>query len=200
MHDILVIEDDYESELNFAGMPTPALKSLDGNERVIYVGSLSKTLAPGLRVGYMVGPPELISEARALRRLMFRHPPTNNQNAVAHFLALGHHDALVHRLLQSYRTRWGAMDAALHKFLPESSLAPAFGGSAFWVRLPAGVSADEVERRAGEIGILVVSGDTYFMQPDSANSFLRLGYSSIPADKIEPGIEKLAGLIRTLEG
>ena len=199
-HDILVIEDDYESELNFAGMPTPALKSLDGNDRVIYVGSLSKTLAPGLRVGYMVGPPELISEARALRRLMFRHPPTNNQNAVAHFLALGHHDALVHRLLQSYRTRWGAMDAALQKFLPESSLAPAFGGSAFWVRLPAGVSADEVERRAGEIGILVVSGDTYFMQPDSANSFLRLGYSSIPADKIEPGIEKLAGLIRTLEG
>ena len=89
MHDILVIEDDYESELNFAGMPTPALKSLDGNDRVIYVGSLSKTLAPGLRVGYMVGPPELISEARALRRLMFRHPPTNNQNAVAHFLALG---------------------------------------------------------------------------------------------------------------
>jgi len=118
---------------------------------------------------------------------------------VAHFLALGHHDALVHRLLQSYRVRWGAMDAALQKYLPESSLAPAFGGSAFWVRLPAGVAADEVERQAGESGILVVSGDTYFKQPDPEHSYLRLGYSSIPSEKIEPGIEKLASLIRALE-
>ena len=121
-NDILIIEDDYESELNFAGAPTPALKSLDGNDRVIYVGSLSKTLAPGLRLGYMVGPKELIDEARALRRLMLRHPPANNQNAVAHFLALGHHDSLVHRLAHAYRQRWEAMDNALKEHLPESSI------------------------------------------------------------------------------
>ncbi len=199
-NDILIIEDDYESELNFAGPPTPALKSLDGNDRVIYVGSLSKTLAPGLRLGYMVGPKELIDEARALRRLMLRHPPSNNQNAVAHFLALGHHDSLVHRLAHAYRQRWEAMDQALKAHLPESSVAPAFGGSAFWVRLPGGICADEVEQRAGEAGILVVSGNSYFANPDPANAFLRLGFSSIPAEKINSGIAKLANLIRSLAG
>ncbi|MFQ5545547.1 MAG: PLP-dependent aminotransferase family protein, partial [Acidiferrobacterales bacterium] len=71
--DFVVIEDDYECETNFVGDPTPALKSLDENNRVIYVGSVSKTLAPGLRLGYMVAPTELIREARALRRLMLRH-------------------------------------------------------------------------------------------------------------------------------
>ncbi len=198
--DILIIEDDYESELNFVGAPTPALKSLDGNDRVIYIGSLSKTLASGLRLGYMVGPKTLIDEARALRRLMLRHPPSNNQNAVAHFLALGHHDALVHRLAHSYRQRWQAMDSALKEYLPESSRAPAFGGSAFWVKLPAGVNADDIERIAGENGILVVSGDNYFLNPASDKAFLRLGFSSIPSEKINPGIQKLAKLIKDYAG
>ena len=146
----------------------------------------------------MVGPKALIDEARALRRLMLRHPPSNNQNAVAHFLALGHHDSLVHRLAHSYRQRWEAMDLALKQHLPESSRAPAFGGSAFWVRLPAGVDANEVERIAGEEGILVVSGDSYFLHPIPENAYLRLGYSSIPSEKIKAGIEKLAALIKKL--
>jgi len=81
--DTVIIEDDYESEANYVGSPTPSLKSLDLNNRVIYVGSLSKTLAPGLRLGYMVGSRDLIKEARALRRLMLRHPPANNESTVA---------------------------------------------------------------------------------------------------------------------
>ena len=197
-HDILIIEDDYESELNFVGTPTPALKSLDGNDRVIYVGSLSKTLAPGLRLGYMIGPEQMIAEARALRRLMLRHPPSNNQNAVAHFLALGHHDSLVHRIATSYKQRWQALDDALTEFMPESSRAPAFGGSAFWVKLPSGTDADDVQQLASDNGILVVSGNTYYLQPGSADAYLRIGFSSIPVEDIRPGIEKLASLIHQI--
>ena len=79
------------------------LKSLDDEGRVIYVGSLSKTLFPGLRLGFMVGPKKLSAEARALRRLMVRHAPNNNQRTAALFLSLGHHDTLIRRLHRAYR-------------------------------------------------------------------------------------------------
>jgi GntR family transcriptional regulator/MocR family aminotransferase len=87
--DFVIIEDDYETENRFADSPIPALKSLDRSDRVIYIGSLSKTFAPGLRLGYIVGRADLIQEIRALRRLMLRHPPAYIQRHFALFLALG---------------------------------------------------------------------------------------------------------------
>ena len=102
--DFLVIEDDYEFETNYVNEPCPALKSLDDEGRVIYVGSLSKTLFPGLRLGFLVGPKALVAEARALRRLMVRHAPNNNQRTAALFLSLGHHDTLIRRLHRALKS------------------------------------------------------------------------------------------------
>ena len=85
-HGQFVIEDDYEAEISFNKTPPRALKSLDRWGNVIYVGSLSKSLLQGLRVGYMVADREFIREARALRHYMLRHPPVNNQRSVALFL------------------------------------------------------------------------------------------------------------------
>ena len=101
-HNQIIIEDGYDSQL-LDEAPQQALKSLDRSGRVVYVGSMSKTLAPGLRLGYIVASAGLISELRALRRFMLRHPPANNQRAVALFLSLGHHEALVRRLSCSLR-------------------------------------------------------------------------------------------------
>ncbi len=117
--DFIVIEDDHESELNFSGHPTPALKSLDTTARVIYLGSLSKTLAHGLRLGYVVAPAELIRELRALRRLVMRHVATNNQQAAASFIAHGHQEAFVRRLNVAYRERAQALRAALAQHAPQ---------------------------------------------------------------------------------
>ena len=197
-HDFLIVEDDYESEINFVGEPTPALKSLDGNERVIYVGSLSKTLAPGLRLGYMVASKALIEEARALRRLMVRHPPANNQRIVALFLSMGHHDSLIHRLSQTYKDRWQIMGEALNRHLPESSRIPSFGGTSYWVEGPANLDTRRLKERAREQSILIESGDICFMQERPPQNFIRLGYSSIAAGRIEPGVKKLAGLIHEI--
>lgn len=195
---VTVIEDDYESELNFVGKPTPALKSLDRNHRVIYVGSLSKTLAPGLRVGFMVGPRKFIRQARALRRLMYRHPPTNNQRTVAHFLSLGHHDSALLRLAQSFRKRWSVMDEALKKESVFTAVAPTFGGSSFWVRLPDTVSAQKLESLAADNSIVINAGDHYFADRDGPANYCRLGFSSIQQEKIEVGIAKLAALTASL--
>ncbi len=111
--DFIIIEDDYEFETNYVNEPCPALKSLDDEGRVIYVGSLSKTFFPGLRLGFLVGPEKLVEEARALRRLMVRHAPNNNQRTAALFLSLGHHDMLIRRLHRAYRARWEILGSAL---------------------------------------------------------------------------------------
>ncbi len=197
--DIVIIEDDYESELSYVGEPTPALRSLDSGDRVIYIGSLSKSLAPGLRLGYMVGPPELIREARALRRLELRHPPANNQRAVALFLALGHHDSLVRRLSHTFRDRWKVTGEALARHMPDSARVPAFGGTAYWVRGPASLDARELGRAALDEGILIEPGDLYFLDPGNApRNFFRLGFSSLPSNRIEAGVQRLAALVDRL--
>ena len=194
----LIIEDDYECETTFANNPTPALKSLDDNDRVIYIGSLSKTLSPGLRMGYMVGPKELIREIREFRRMMLRHPPMNNQRAVGLFLSRGYHDSLVRTLVQVYEERWKAVGDALHQCLPESANPPVFGGSAYWVKGPDNLDARELKRLARERGVVIESGDIYFQRQDPPLNFFRLGYSSIATERILPGIDRLTGIIRQL--
>ncbi len=197
-HDFLIVEDDYESEVNFVGAPTPALKSLDKQNRVIYVGSLSKTLAPGLRLGFMVASAELIREARAIRRLMIRHPPINNQRLVGLFLSMGHHDSLLQRLHENYRKRWQVMGESLARHLPDSATVPTFGGTAFWVRGPASLDSTRLQQEAQQQGILIESGDIFFMRAEQHKNYFRLGYSSISDSKIDEGIKKLADLVHSM--
>ena len=191
-NDALIIEDDYEFETNYAGEPTPALKSLDRTGRVIYVGSFSKSLLPGIRLGFIAGPAPLLAEARAYRRLMLRHPPGNNQRAVALFLALGHHDALVGRLHKVYAARERILRAALETHLPGWSRSPGFGGTSFWVEGPEGFDANLLSERARADGVLIEPGQVHFCQRSKGGNTFRLGFSSIPEDRIEPGIERLA--------
>lgn len=195
---VIIIEDDYESEFVFNGSPTPALKSLDRDGRVLYLGSISKTLDPGLRMGFLVAPPALIHEARALRRLMLRHPPGNNQRAVALFLSLGHHDALIQRMNRAYRARWETMGRALEKHLPRASHPPALGGSSYWVEAPPGLDARALARRAAEGSIFIEPGDVSFHSDDPPLNFFRLGFSAISEDLIEPGVEKLGAIVEEL--
>jgi GntR family transcriptional regulator/MocR family aminotransferase len=197
--DALVIEDDYEFETNYYGSPIPALKSLDTADRVLYTSSLSKSLMPGLRIGFMVGPRELIKQARALRRLILRHPPSNNQRVAALFLSLGHHDALIAKLHHAYTQRWQTLAAALDAYLPGWAQAPTFGGTSFWVKAPPSIDARLLAARAIERGVVIETGDVYFADPEQGRNYFRLSFSSIPEDRIWSGIANLAAAVAQLK-
>jgi GntR family transcriptional regulator/MocR family aminotransferase len=190
-HDRIVIEDGYDSQLNDEA-PQQALKSVDRSGRVIYVGSMSKTLAPGLRIGYIVADAALIAELRALRRFMLRHPPANNQRAVALFLSLGHHDALVRRLSAAFSDRKRRLATALATHLPEWRPVEAPGGTSVWLKGPMHADARGVATAAAERGVIIEPGNRFFDRPEGRSPFMRLGISSIALQHIEPGIRELA--------
>jgi len=194
--DRVLIEDDYETELGFSGRAQPALKSLDRGGRVLYVGSLSKTLAPGIRMGYIVGSRDLIREARALRRLMLRHPPANNARTVALFLAMGHHDALLRRLNAAYVERSTLLAAALAAHLPVVAFRIVGGASSCWLEFPDGVDTRRLADAALRHGALIEPGDVFFTADPATGAvptrFARLGFAAIPKERIDDGIRALA--------
>ncbi|WP_333858312.1 MocR-like pyridoxine biosynthesis transcription factor PdxR [Denitromonas sp.] len=196
--DFVLIEDDYESENRLHGDPLPTLKSLDRSDRVIYVGSLSKSIAPGLRLGYVVGPAELITELRGIRRLNLRHPTVYMQRAFALFLSLGHHDALLRRLSAVYRQRAQLLIDALKEHLPEVQATPVSGGASCWVRGPDWLDAAELARSAAELGVLIEPGSVFFNQDTPPANYFRLGFSSIDDEQVAPGIALLAQALRAL--
>ncbi|VVE65423.1 2-aminoadipate aminotransferase [Pandoraea captiosa] len=194
--DFVLIEDDYESENSYSDIPIPALKSLDRSDRVIYIGSLSKSFAPGLRLGYIVAPAALVNELRALRRLMIRHPSAFIQRSFSMFLALGHHDALLRRLADTYAKRAEILSEALRTHLPEVSFVRVKGGASCWVQGPPQLNANVLAARAKSRGILIEPGDVFFMGDAPPRNMFRLGFSSIRLEHIEAGVMALAEVMR----
>ena len=197
-HDLLIIEDDYEFEMNFIESATPALKSLDDEGRVIYVGSLSKSVFPGLRLGYLVAPEGLIAEARALRHLILRHPPGHAQRTLAYFMALGHYDAQIRRLRRHLASRRSVLQAAMDKHNLFSQTGSHFGGTSFWVNGPKWLDSRELAAKALDRGVLIEPGDVFFHPKQPPLNYFRISYSAISSEKIEEGIARLASVITDL--
>lgn len=176
--------------------PTGLKMPLDRSGRVIYLGSLSKTFAPGLRLGYIVAPSEMIRELRRLRRLMVRHPSAFIQRAFALFISLGHQDATVRKQTVTYRQRTGALHEALSRHLPEFQVSQGGGGSSLWVQGPQGLDSRALAKAAQRQGVLIEPGDVFFHEPTPYN-FFRMGFSAINTERIEPGVEALSQVYRS---
>ena len=201
-HDSVLIEDDYETEFNWLGGNHPALKSFDHSGRVIYLGSLSKNLLPGLRLGFIVADEELIQELRAMRRYAYRHPPLNNQRAMALFLAMGYYDEHAGRLRERLASKWKLITQAMHRHLPDFHVTGMPGGSSIWVRGPGGaqgLDAWALQRRAAQLGVLIEPGDVHFIGSQDRAGQFRLGFGAIAEDRIEAGIRSLAQAWRQLQ-
>ena len=191
LQDFVVIEDDYEAENLYQGEPMPALKSLDRAGRVIYLGSVSKSLSPALRLGYIVAPRALVHELRLIRHTMVRHPSAFLQHAYALFLSLGHHESHTRRVNQAMQQRLAQAAQALREFLPEFRFSMPQGGASIWVQAPAWVDAAELGEMARAHGVLIEAGDVFFAKPPYPCPFFRLRLSSIAASQIAAGIQAL---------
>ena len=197
-NDVVIIEDGYESELSAESHGTPALRSLDGDGRVIYIGSFSKILAPGLRLGYVVAPEPVARELRALRRLMLRHPPSNNQRAAALFLGLGHYKSHLRRVTHALKERSVLVEAALERHLPRWQRLRGVGASSYWLEGPPTLDCIALAREAEKRGVLIEPGDVFFMGDAPPRNFLRLGFASIARERIGAGIAALGQAAQAL--
>ncbi len=191
----MVVEDDYEFEMSFLRSVSPSLKSLDREGRVIYVGSFSKSLFPGLRLGYIVAPEAFIREARALRALVLRHPPGHVQRTAAYFLSLGHYDALINRMKTAYKRRRILMDDAIRDHGLTVAGQGGFGGSSFWMRAPEGVDTEDLARRLRGDGVLIEPGRLFFDPTNAPRNHYRLAYSSVGPSRIAEGIGLIANAL-----
>ncbi|ATG46215.1 GntR family transcriptional regulator [Celeribacter ethanolicus] len=197
-HDFLILEDDYEHELNFVGAQHPTLKALDGTGRVIHVGSLTKPLFPGIRLGFIAADPEVIREIRVLRRLMYRHPSALAQRTMALFLSEGHYDAHIRRHRRGMADKWREILREIDRQLPDCELTMTTGGSGVWLALPEGMDAGAVKAEAEARGVLVEDGTPHYLRADAPRNRLRLGFGAIDLAKIAPGIAELKAAIEAV--
>lgn len=191
----LIIEDDYDGELRYDGHPLASLQGLDGDGRVIYLGSFSKVLFPALRLGYVVLPPPLLEPFLQAKQLIDRGTPTLTQAAVADFITEGHFERHLRRLRQEYGERRRVLAEALRAQL---GTAVRFSGDAaglqLLVYLPPHCDEQEVVRAAAEQGVGVYPGTPYHLQHPPPPSLL-LGFSGLAPAEIVEGVARLAKVL-----
>lgn len=193
-HDFLILEDDYEADLE-PSLSLPTLRSLDRHGRVIYASSLSKTLSPSLRLGFMVAPPDLIEEAKALRHALLRHAPTAVQETAALFIGLGHYDTHLRRLNRDMALRRLAMHKSLALHLGQTGVtAELGGGTSVWLTGPRGLDCDLLARDLAAVGVIVDPGRIFYADQDVRDSF-RMGFAAIAPKLIEDGCRLVARLL-----
>ncbi|MQY08790.1 MocR-like pyridoxine biosynthesis transcription factor PdxR [Actinomadura macrotermitis] len=195
--DMVVVEDDYDGELRYTGRASPALASLD-RDTVVYLGSFSKFLAPGLRLGFVTGPPGLIEALRDLRRYSIRHPPGHLQRALALLIASGDYRRGVRQVRRALRTRWEGTARAVAAHLPGWHVQPRAGGVSLWLTGPAGLDTRELAARLAPRGVLIEPGDTFFLGPGRPRNHIKLGFGALDPARIDQGVALIAAEARRL--
>jgi DNA-binding transcriptional MocR family regulator len=195
-HDFVVFEDDPYVDIRFAGEPLPTMLSLDDAEKVVYASSFSKTVCPGIRVGYLVGPESLIADLRKVATNTYISPSMVSQAIVAEFCNSGAIERSIETVKSALLERRDALCAALKRELPDASFVPPEGGYFLWVDLPEGADAAALESAGKERGVVVIKGADFLIEGGD-NSF-RIAYSGVTTDEIEEAVSRLAEAYRAL--
>ncbi len=194
-HELLVLEDDPYGLVRFEGEAPPSLFELDGGVNVAYSSSFSKTVSPGLRVGYFVVPADLATVLEAIATATYISPPALTQATVLEFIRRGSFEPNLARVCGLLGARRDAMLAALEREFPaEARWSRPEGGYFLWLDLPGGVDAGELLARATAAGVTFVKGADFF-PGDGGESSVRLAYSFASIEEIGEGISRLADLV-----
>ncbi len=190
--DAFVLEDDYDSEYRYAGRPLAALQGLDENGRVIYVGSFSKVMFPGLRIGYLVAPEGLIEPLCAIRRLLDSHPSSIAQAALADFITDGYLTSHIRRMRALYEERQAFFIETVREILGDKlRIAPDEAGMHLVGHLPDDADDAELSKRARAAGVVALPLSAFYRETPHQKGLL-FGYAGVPAAETRRAIERLA--------
>jgi 2-aminoadipate transaminase len=197
-HDFVIFEDDPYVALRFSGETLPTMLSLDRDDRVVYASSFSKTVCPGIRVGYLVGPAELIAAIAKRATNTYISPNMVAQSIVHEFCVSGAIDRSIETVKTALAERVDVLAESLSKHLPEAHFTPPQGGYFMWVTLPEGSDIDAIFSAANERGVAIVKGTDFLL--DGGHNTFRIAYSGVTADQIEEGVRRLADAVHSVAG
>ena len=188
-----IIEDDYDSEFRFSGRPIPALQSLDTGERVVYLNTFAKSLAPSLRIGYMVLPPHLAERYRREFLLYSSTVPSFEQYTLARFLEGGHFERHIARMRVEYRDRKAALTACVKELGFPAKLSGADAGLHMLLTLENGMGEGELVERAAAEGVAVFPLSAFWLTPppEELPPSLIMGYARLEAEDIRQAFRRL---------
>jgi DNA-binding transcriptional MocR family regulator len=194
-HGFLVFEDDPYVALRFKGELLPRMLELDP-ERVIYASSFSKTVCPGIRVGYLVGPEALIDQIRVLATNTYISPSMVSESIVNEFCRSGALERSIATVRTALAERAATLTAALARELPDARFHPPNGGYFLWVELPEGTDVAGLFDAAKERGVVFVKGTDFVLE--GGENTLRLAYSGVTPAEIDEGVSRLAEAYRAV--
>ncbi len=195
-HDFLLFEDDPYVELRFSGEKLPTMLSMDP-DRVVYASSFSKTVCPGIRVGYLVGPTDLIAQIAKLATNTYISPNMVSQSIVYEFCASGSIDRSIETVRTALAKRAVTLQEALRRELPDAEFVAPEGGYFMWVALPEGTDVGALFSLASEMGVAFVKGTDFLLE--GGENTLRLAYSGVTPEQIDEGVSRLAEAYRGLQ-
>jgi GntR family transcriptional regulator/MocR family aminotransferase len=195
-YNVPLLEDDFVGDLRYDGRTQPALKTLDPGGRVIYIGTFSKMLMPGLRVGFLVAEGPIFTRLVAFKRVNDLTVSTLMQRALDAYVNVGQYQRHVQRSCRLYRQRRETMLAAIRQQLPpDVHVDPPQGGLFLWLRLPPGITCRALQPLASAAGVEFAPGPRFFVQPAEGEGYLRLNFATLRPEAIEEGIKRLGRVL-----
>ncbi|WBB65879.1 PLP-dependent aminotransferase family protein [Micromonospora sp. WMMD812] len=195
-YEFTIFEDDPYADIRFRGEALPSMLSLDTRHVVVHASSFTKTVCPGVRVGYLVGPADLIADIAKNATSLYISPGMVAQAIVHQFCVSGEIDRSIETVRAALGERARVLAESLRRHLPQARFVEPDGGYFLWVEFPEDVLADRLAPAAAERGVAVVKGSDFVV--DGGRHALRLAFSAVTADKIDEGVRRLAEAVEAV--